>query len=112
MHGRAGRPPTPETCGADIEVPVLSMYSAFGSARWAWSSSSPAAAEMTRSPGATRSGFIRPSPVGPLDEKNETPVVCGDDEVAPTVMARAALPGSLIVIAKPRRIVRPSGSLA
>ena len=29
--------------------------------------------EMIFSPGATRSGLRRPSPVGPLDEKYETP---------------------------------------
>ena len=33
----------------------------------------PVAHEMIFSPGATRSGFRRPSPVGPLEEKYETP---------------------------------------
>lgn len=28
--------------------------------------------------GATKSGLSRPSPVGPFDEKNETPKVCGE----------------------------------
>ena len=29
--------------------------------------------ERIRSPGATQSGFIRPSAVGPRDEKNDVP---------------------------------------
>ena len=59
----------------------------------------PAAAEVIRSPGATRSGLRRPSPVGPREEKYEIPKVCGESRwVEPTVMARSALPGSLIVI--------------
>jgi hypothetical protein len=33
----------------------------------------PATAEVMRSPGATRSGLSRPSPVGPLEEKYDTP---------------------------------------
>jgi hypothetical protein len=33
----------------------------------------PAAQEVIRSPGATRSGLSRPSPVGPLEEKYDTP---------------------------------------
>ena len=36
--------------------------------------SSPAAQETMRSPGASRSGFNLPSPVGPRDEKYDTPV--------------------------------------
>jgi len=39
----------------------------------ALASALPAAAEVIRSPGATRSGLSRPSPVGPLEEKNDTP---------------------------------------
>ena len=31
------------------------------------------AAQVIRSPGATRSGLSRPSPVGPLEEKYDTP---------------------------------------
>ncbi len=67
---------------------------------------------MTRSPGATRSGFIRPSPVGPFEEKYETPEVCGEHDVDPTVRASAALPGSLMVMSKPSRMGRPAGSRA
>ncbi|SHT45289.1 Uncharacterised protein [Mycobacteroides abscessus subsp. abscessus] len=37
----------------------------------------PAAAEVMRSPGATRSGLVRPSKVGPFDESYVTPLVCG-----------------------------------
>ena len=58
---------------------------------------------MMRSPGATRSGLIRPSPVGPLEEKYETPVECGEFDVEPTVIASAAFPGSLIVMSRPSR---------
>ncbi|SHX77641.1 Uncharacterised protein [Mycobacteroides abscessus subsp. abscessus] len=51
-----------------------------------------------RSPGATRSGFFRPSKVGPFDESYVTPLVCGRERcVDPTVMALAAFPGSVMV---------------
>ena len=39
----------------------------------AFFSGSPAAHERIFSPGATRSGLSRPSPVGPFDEKYDTP---------------------------------------
>src|ERR1700709_363113 len=80
------------------------MYVASGDTDFALIASAPAAALITRSPGATMSGFIRPSPVGPLDEKYEIPVECGDDDVEPTVRASAALPGCLIVISNPTRM--------
>src|SRR5436190_24235721 len=58
--------------------------------------------EMTFSPGASRSGFIRPSPVGPFDEKYDTPYTCGISRcVEPTVIASSALPGSLMVSERP-----------
>ncbi len=42
---------------------------------------------MIFSPGATRSGFSRPSPVGPFEEKYEIPKECGADLCAePTAM--------------------------
>src|SRR6266542_3570071 len=67
----------------------------------------PAAHDVIRSPGATRSGFNRPSPVGPLEEKYDTPYVCGASRcVAPTVMASSALPGSLMVFDKPTLVTR------
>src|SRR5262245_25243721 len=60
-----------------------------------------------RSPGATRSGLSRPSPVGPFDEKYETPYVCGASRcVDPTVIASAELPGSLMVFDRPTIVVR------
>jgi hypothetical protein len=77
----------------DIDVPEFSTYVAPGTSAVALCSSSPAAALITRSPGATRSGLRRPSPVGPLEEKYETPVRCGSHDVEPTVTARSALPG-------------------
>src|SRR3954466_3953556 len=57
---------------------------------------------MIFSPGATRSGFGRPSPVGPFDEKYDTPYTCGISRcVEPTVIASSALPGSLMVSERP-----------
>src|SRR5262245_7969547 len=62
--------------------------------------------ETIFSPGATRSGFIRPSPVGPLEEKYETPYTCGMSRcVEPTVIARSAFPGSLIESSMPAATV-------
>src|SRR5512140_3028961 len=58
--------------------------------------------ETIFSPGATRSGLARPSPVGPFDEKYETPYTCGLSRwVEPTVTARSALPASLMVSPRP-----------
>src|SRR5262245_35594250 len=61
----------------------------------------PVAHDVIRSPGATRSGFRRPSAVGPFDEKKDTPYVYGASRcVDPTVIASAALPGSFISSAR------------
>src|SRR6516165_10095586 len=88
---------TPLTCGAAMLVPLSSTYShCFPSARSI--NNFPVAAERIFSPGATTSGFILPSPVGPFEEKYDTPYTCGISRcVDPTVMASSALPGSLIV---------------
>ena len=51
----------PLTCGAAMLVPSISPQPLFGRE------------EVMRSPGATRSGFMRPSPVGPRLEKKLTP---------------------------------------
>ena len=78
----------PDTCGAAMLVPLSSTYrhfSAFDSAAPALSTRPalasatavafilPAAHDRIFSPGATTSGLSRPSPVGPFDEKYETP---------------------------------------
>ena len=64
----------PDTCGAAMLVPLSSTYSAsLCVAVRAASSAAPAPHEMIFSPGATTSGLGRPSPVGPLDEKYDTP---------------------------------------
>ena len=75
---------TPDTCGAAWLVPLISRYLATtpvsstvgfffvalrARASGIWLDSH----EITFSPGATRSGLIRPSPVGPFDEKYDTP---------------------------------------
>ena len=58
---------------------------------------SPVAAEQIHSPGATTSGFGRPSRVGPFDDVHDTPKTCGASRcVEPTVMQVAAWPGSVI----------------
>src|ERR1035437_1218879 len=79
----------PETCGAAMLVPLFSSYS-YPLSRWMEQ-------EITFSPGATRSGFCRPSPVGPLEEKYEIPYIWGSVLcVEPTAMASSALAGSVI----------------
>src|SRR4029453_5446238 len=94
----------PDTCGAAMLVPESSTYTAVRVGAGAWPSGKalagafPAAAGGIRSPGATRSGLGRPSPVGPLEEKYDTPYVCGMSRcVEPTVIASSALPASLIL---------------
>src|SRR3954447_18776673 len=95
----------PDTWGAAMLVPLSSTYTAVSGACCPPSTAvrfCPAAHEVMRSPGATRSGLRRPSPVGPLEEKYETPYACGAVRwVDPTVMANSELPGSLMVIPKP-----------
>src|SRR4029453_16538009 len=57
----------------------------------------PEAAEAIHSPGATTSGFIRPSRVGPLLEVQVTPKACGASRcVDPTAMQSSAWAGSVI----------------
>jgi hypothetical protein len=88
-------------------VPLSSTYTASPGAPATAVSCAPAAQDVMRSPGATRSGLRRPSPVGPFDEKYETPYVCGMYRwVDPTVIANCALPGSLIVIVSPTLVRR------
>src|SRR2546423_12480397 len=71
----------------------------------------PAAHDKIFSPGARMSGFMRPSPVGPFDEKYETPYVCGASRcVAPTVIASSALPGSLMVLERPTLVGRTAAA--
>src|SRR4029078_6273732 len=100
----------PETCGAAMLVPLSSTYapttpSPTGS--FIFATFDRDAQDVMRSPGATRSGFRRPCPVGPFDEKNDTPYVCGESRcVEPTVIANAALPGSLIVFDRPTIVLR------
>src|SRR3954468_15566199 len=100
--GRHERNPamTPDTCGAAALVPLCSAYvSALVTPRPvspALVRTSPVAAEQIHSPGATTSGFGRPSRVGPLDEVQETPKTWGASRcVEPTVMQEAAWPGSV-----------------
>jgi hypothetical protein len=69
----------PDTWGAAMLVPESSTYTAVRVGAGAClpgkalASALPAAQEVMRSPGATRSGLSRPSPVGPLEEKYDTP---------------------------------------
>ena len=70
------------------------------------------AAEAIHSPGATTSGFIRPSRVGPLPEVQVTPKACGASRcVDPTAMHSWAWAGSVIdpmmaeVLAESPRVV-------
>src|SRR5690625_7264061 len=75
---------TPEAYAAATLVPLRGSYP-------------PAVAEMSCSPGATTSGFGRPSRVGPTAEKNDTPWLAGVLLCAePTVRAISALPGSVM----------------
>src|ERR1044071_10383216 len=99
----------PETCGAAMLVPLSSTYAParVGTSSFIFVSFAREAHDVIRSPGATRSGFKRPSPVGPFDEKNDTPYVCGESRcVEPTVIASAAFPGSLIVFDRPTIVLR------
>src|SRR5207342_798655 len=85
----------PETCGAAMLVPLSSTYAPTLSPTpsFIFATFDRDAHDVIRSPGATRSGFKRPSPVGPFDEKNDTPYVYGLSRcVAPTVTASSALP--------------------
>ena len=70
------------------------------------------AAEAIHSPGATTSGFIRPSSVGPLPEVQVTPKAWGASRcVDPTAMQSWACAGSVIdpmiaeVLAESPRVV-------
>ena len=70
------------------------------------------AAEAIHSPGATTSGFIRPSRVGPLPEVQVTPKAWGASRwVDPTAMQSRAWAGSVIdpmmaaVLAESPRVV-------
>src|SRR5689334_14322231 len=90
---------TPDTCGAAIDVPDCSAYAGepWSAGSPACAASSPHAAEAIHSPGATTSGFIRPSRVGPLPEVQVTPKVCGASRwVEPTAMQSSAWAGSVI----------------
>src|SRR5688572_19610318 len=71
---------TPETCGAAWLVPESSRYSAISLRPLRRTLPAPLGCDIWDdlhdrifSPGASRSGFMRPSPVGPFDEKYETP---------------------------------------
>jgi hypothetical protein len=52
--------------------------------------------EVTSTPGATTSGFILPSPVGPLSEK---PAIEPASFTAPTPIAFLAQPGDITLLA-------------
>src|SRR3954452_7306084 len=102
--GRADRnaATTPETCGAAIEVPDCSAYAggtwpeASLSGRPARARIPPTAADVIHSPGATTSGFRRPSRVGPLLEVQVMPKACGASRcVDPTAMQFSACAGSV-----------------
>ena len=57
----------------------------------------PVAADVIHSPGATTSGFIRPSSVGPLPDVQDTPKACGASRcVEPTAMHSSACAGSVM----------------
>ena len=72
---------TPDTCGAAMLVPLSSRYRAMTFVLEClavrrlelFASRCAESHEMIFSPGASRSGFMRPSPVGPLEEKYDTP---------------------------------------
>ena len=66
-----------------------------------------------RSPGATQSGFIRPSAVGPRDEKDDVPNVCGCSLCTePTAIASSRLAGSPMDMPMLRLQLSPSEVLS
>ena len=71
------RAATPATCGAAIEVPSWATYP----------SPEFAAGAVTSTPTAQTSGFILPSAVGPLEEKN---AISMESSIAPTVITPLA----------------------
>jgi hypothetical protein len=78
--GRADRnaASTPETCAADIDVPLSPRYRAnapllFGVNTGTEATMAPVAAEVILSPAPPGRGFLRPSSVGPFEESNVMP---------------------------------------
>nr|QNO45091.1 hypothetical protein KNJBMNFM_00002 [Methanosarcinales archaeon ANME-2c ERB4] len=75
---------SPDTCGADIEVPLCKAYP----------SPELASGAVTSTPTAQTSGLILPSVVGPLEEKDAE---SRQSVIAPTVITFPADAGILIV---------------
>ena len=91
----------PATCGAENDVPLISAYP--GSIKFwsgaSWASVVPAGrVEAMWRPGASSSGFEKPSRVTPLDVKLATVssvvVAVSFESVDPTVITKGSLPGA------------------
>ena len=78
----------PATAGVAIDVPDMYVR-----AHVAIAGDPELAAEFSGEPGPTRSGLMRPSVVGPRDEKSATVVVSAELEDAPTAMLFLASAG-------------------